>query len=321
MKPLVLAAALTALALTASAQTAAQNKAPDNATQQFVTKVAISDLFEVQSSMLALEKSNNNEIKKFAQKMVDDHTKTTNEMKPIAQRIDSIKMPSELDAAHKSKLDQLRSASGGQFDQRYRTQQIEGHQAAVKLFEDYANSGDNAELKSWAQKTLPDLRHHLQQAQALPQAQAPAVGAAPSQSSPQAEQRQQAQRGTGQQSMAALASPGSEQMLVSDLRGTRVYGANNENIGEINDILVDRNGRVVAAIVGVGGFLGIGEKNVAVPFQSLEYSSDGRRADRTTGAGTQDQQGTMDPDRIVLRGMTKADLEAAPNFRAQGGRR
>jgi hypothetical protein len=124
---------------------------------------------------------------------------------------------------------------------------------------------------------------------------------------------------------------------------------NDENIGDINDILVDRRGAVVAVIVGVGGFLGIGEKDVAIPFQALEIEesrTSGGGADRTgtgtTGAagrgdtasarsqsGTQQQaQGTMEPDRIVLRGMTKADLEAAPAFRSdatgttgqQGGR-
>jgi putative membrane protein len=306
MKTLVLAAALAALALPATAQTAKN-------TQQFVNKAAISDMFEIESSKLAQQKSDNNEIKHFAQKMVNDHTKTTNEMKPIVQKIQGMQMPSEMDVEHKSKLEQLRSASGAQFDQRYRMQQIEGHQAAVALFQDYANSGDNGELKAFAQKTLPDLRKHLQEAQALPQAQAPGVAAAPSQNRTQA-QAGQAQKGADRQTMAALATPGPNHVLASDLRGTRVKGPNNENIGDINDILLDRNGQVVAAIVGVGGFLGIGEKSVAVPFKALEIAED----QPTTGAGSQQQQGTIKTDRIVLRGVTKADLEAAPNFRSDG---
>jgi putative membrane protein len=52
-----------------------------------VNKAAVSDMFEVQSSRLALEKSNNSQIKQFAQKMVDDHTKVSNEMKSMAQKI------------------------------------------------------------------------------------------------------------------------------------------------------------------------------------------------------------------------------------------
>jgi sporulation protein YlmC with PRC-barrel domain len=63
------------------------------------------------------------------------------------------------------------------------------------------------------------------------------------------------------------------QMLASELIGTKVISANNESIGDINDVIVDRNGQAVAAIVGVGGFLGIGEKDVAVPFKSLEFAT------------------------------------------------
>jgi len=61
------------------------------------------------------------------------------------------------------------------------------------------------------------------------------------------------------------------QMMASDLIGTRVISANNESIGDINDVILDRNGQVMAAVIGVGGFLGIGEKDVAVPFRSLEF--------------------------------------------------
>ncbi|MCB5176393.1 PRC-barrel domain-containing protein [Microvirga lenta] len=63
------------------------------------------------------------------------------------------------------------------------------------------------------------------------------------------------------------------QIMASKLIGTRVVSSNNESIGDINDVIVDRNGQAVAAVVGVGGFLGIGEKDVAVPFDSLEFAS------------------------------------------------
>ncbi|WOH48230.1 DUF4142 domain-containing protein [Bradyrhizobium sp. sBnM-33] len=341
MKQLILAAALVALALPAYSQSS-QNQS--TSTQRFVEKAAISDMFEIQSSQLAMEKSNNNEIKQFARMMVNDHTKASEELKSIAQKVQGVQLPTKMDADHQSKLDQLRSAAAAQFDQRYRSDQIQGHEAAVSLFDQYAKTGENAELKSWAQKTLQQLRTHLQHAQALPQSTgAPVTGAAPGQTSPRTAQREQAQTGDagrGQKGKAAaIAAPEPNQMLGSDLRGTQVRGANDENIGEINDILVDRKGGVVAVIVGVGGFLGIGEKNVAIPFHALEIvegRTSGGGADRTgtgtTGAagrgdtaadrsqsGRQQQaQGTMEPDRIVLRGMTKADLEAAPAFRSEG---
>ena len=60
-------------------------------------------------------------------------------------------------------------------------------------------------------------------------------------------------------------------MLASKLIGTTVVSQDNETIGDVNDVLFDRGGQVMAAVIGVGGFLGIGEKDVAVPFQQLEF--------------------------------------------------
>jgi sporulation protein YlmC with PRC-barrel domain len=78
-----------------------------------------------------------------------------------------------------------------------------------------------------------------------------------------------------------------EQIMASELIGTRVVSANNESIGDINDVIVDRNGQVMAAVVGVGGFLGIGEKDVAVPFKSLEFAnSQQAQAMDSSNAGT-----------------------------------
>jgi sporulation protein YlmC with PRC-barrel domain len=62
-----------------------------------------------------------------------------------------------------------------------------------------------------------------------------------------------------------------DQFRASKLIGTRVVGINNESIGEINDVLMDQTGRAHAVIIGVGGFLGIGEKDVAVPMTALQF--------------------------------------------------
>jgi sporulation protein YlmC with PRC-barrel domain len=64
--------------------------------------------------------------------------------------------------------------------------------------------------------------------------------------------------------------------------GLNVYGADNQKIGDINEILIDGTGSAKAAVIGVGGFLGIGEKNVAVPFASLEWVT----APRPSSTGT-----------------------------------
>jgi sporulation protein YlmC with PRC-barrel domain len=61
------------------------------------------------------------------------------------------------------------------------------------------------------------------------------------------------------------------QWRASKLVGVDIYNNNNENIGEVNEILIDGSGKIDAVIVGVGGFLGIGEKNVALPFDAVKW--------------------------------------------------
>jgi sporulation protein YlmC with PRC-barrel domain len=130
-----------------------------------------------------------------------------------------------------------------------------------------------------------------------------------------------------------------EQMMASKLIGTTVVGANNESIGDINDVIVDRKGQAMAVVIGVGGFLGIGEKDVAVSFQQLDFTASPQSNQQTSGtttggtapsgssntvsttgstAGTSGTSGASNraggvPDRVVLR-MTKAELQAAPTF-------
>ena len=66
--------------------------------------------------------------------------------------------------------------------------------------------------------------------------------------------------------------------LASNLIGKAVVNANNELTGDINDLVTDENGKVVTVLVGVGGFLGLGEKDVAVQFDSLKFSRDDNRS-------------------------------------------
>jgi putative membrane protein len=142
--------------------------APAVSTDEFVKIVAVSDMFEIQSSQLALSKQPDADTKPFAEKMVQDHTMTTRELKSL---VDSGKvkatLPTALDDAHQKKLDELRAKNGKDFDQAYDQTQLQAHQEAVDLFQKYSASGDNPDLKQWAAKTLPHLREHLAMAQKL----------------------------------------------------------------------------------------------------------------------------------------------------------
>ena len=136
-------------------------------TADFVKEVAISDMFEIQSSQLAQDKGNAPE-KSFASQMITDHTKTSTELKGLVSsgKVQA-ELPSALDSSHQSKLDKLKSASGKDFSSDYDSDQVSAHKDAVSLFQRYAKGGDNADLKDWAGKTLPALQHHLEMAQGL----------------------------------------------------------------------------------------------------------------------------------------------------------
>jgi putative membrane protein len=136
-------------------------------TPDFVKEVAISDMFELESNKLAQEKGNAPE-KAFASQMVTDHTKTSTELKGLVSSGKvKAELPAALDSSHQSKLDKLKGASGKDFSSDFDSMQVSAHKDAVSLFERYAKGGDNPDLKSWAGKTLPALKHHLQMAQRL----------------------------------------------------------------------------------------------------------------------------------------------------------
>lgn len=136
-------------------------------TEDFVKQATISDMFEIQASKLAEQKGNAAE-KTFAQQMVSDHTKTSSELKSMVTG-GKVKadLPTQIDDAHRSKIDKLTNAKGADFSEIYIDQQVSAHKDAVSLFDRYARGGENAELKAWAGKTLPALRHHLEMAQNL----------------------------------------------------------------------------------------------------------------------------------------------------------
>jgi putative membrane protein len=173
MKRLTIALGCLLLAAPALAQSAGEKSGVNSAlgisptTADFVKEVAISDMFEIESNKLAQEKGNAPE-KTFASQMVTDHTKTSTELKGLASSGKvKAEVPTALDSSHQSKLDKLKGESGKDFSSDFDSMQVSAHKDAVSLFERYAKSGDNPDLKTWAEKTLPALKHHLEMAQNL----------------------------------------------------------------------------------------------------------------------------------------------------------
>jgi putative membrane protein len=136
----------------------------------FVQQAAMSDLYEVEAGKIAAARGGSEAVKQFGQHMVEAHTHTTAELKGVvhAQNI-KVDFPGALDAKHQLLVDDLMAAHEGEFDRTYARQQIKAHEAAVELFSKYADEGDDAVIKAFAAKTLPEIKQHLEEAKALPQ--------------------------------------------------------------------------------------------------------------------------------------------------------
>ncbi len=122
----------------------------------------------------------------------------------------------------------------------------------------------------------------LLSAPALAQTQSPAPGASPSVSSPSASSSTMSSGNWMTQER-----PG--QWRASKIEGLNVYNDANEKVGDISELLVDQTGKIEAVVIGVGGFLGMGEHSVAVPFDQIKFVNEPRAnatAANTTTTGT-----------------------------------
>ena len=130
---------------------------------KFAQHAAMAGMAEVKLGQLALEKGSSEDVKKFAQMMIDDHTKANEELKALAQS-KSIELPTDL-GKHQKDYDKLAKLSGAEFDKEYIDGMVKDHKEVVALFEKEANKGDDPDTKAWAAKMLPALQGHLQHAQ------------------------------------------------------------------------------------------------------------------------------------------------------------
>jgi putative membrane protein len=174
------ASALLSMGSLALAQTAHDNAAPEGpgkvkqavtrmmlTNESFVEKAGVSSLAEIEASKLALQKSQDPQVRSFAQRMIDDHTSATNQLTAIAQT-KKMMVPSELDSAHKKAVDKLTGLSGKEFDAAYTLQMQDDHETAVTLFTSASEDKSiDAEFQALARKLLPTLRNHQSDAHKL----------------------------------------------------------------------------------------------------------------------------------------------------------
>ncbi len=129
----------------------------------------------------------------------------------------------------------------------------------------------------------------------------------------------------------AIQSTAAGKWRASKLVGLNVYNASNEKIGDINELITDPSGKIDIVVIGAGGFLGMGEHNVGIPFSQVKFvnepvkssSTTTSNAPRTTGAGTATTTTTTStssstakdyPDHAMVN-MTKDQLKALPAFK------
>jgi putative membrane protein len=173
MKKIIIASIAVSLAGPVMAQSAAEKTGVNSLigvapkTADFVKEAATSDMFEIESSKLALERGDA-ATKTFAQQMVTDHEKTSSELKAlISGGKVKAQLPAAMTSAQQNMLDKLKGLQGSDFIKQYHSDQESAHEDAVDLFKRYGEGGDNAELKAWAASTRPALEHHLQMAEEL----------------------------------------------------------------------------------------------------------------------------------------------------------
>jgi putative membrane protein len=132
--------------------------------ETFAMKAAQGGLAEVQLGQLAAQKASNPDVKAFGQKMVDDHQKANDQLKQAAAK-ENIALPTEPAAKDKAEAARLEKLSGDAFDKAYMSHMVTDHKKDVAEFQREAKSGQDDQIKNFAQQTLPTLQDHLKMAQ------------------------------------------------------------------------------------------------------------------------------------------------------------
>jgi len=136
--------------------------------QGFANAAAASDKFEVESSKLAAASASSAAVKSFATQMITAHTGSTAKLKTVLSGLSpAITADDTLSADQQAKLDNLKTLNGAAFDTAYAAAQVEGHQKALDALKNYAASGDNADLKAFANGLVPTVTAHLNSAKGL----------------------------------------------------------------------------------------------------------------------------------------------------------
>lgn len=134
--------------------------------RQFMSKAAQGGMAEVELSRIALQRSKSNEVKQFAQRMIQDHSQANAQLSQLAQQ-KGVTLPKQLDAQHKQIRARLQRLSGSNFDREYMSVMNNDHVKTVALFQSATQQAQDPDVNTFANNTLPKLQGHLQMVQTM----------------------------------------------------------------------------------------------------------------------------------------------------------
>lgn len=132
---------------------------PPNPDQAFADRAVTGGMTEVQLGLLAQQQAQGDEVKRFGQRMVADHTLGVAQLTALARR-KGLTLPKELTSEQQATYDRLAQLSGAQFDEAYMNDMQADHDEDIVEFRREAERGQDPDLKAWAGKTLPTLELH-----------------------------------------------------------------------------------------------------------------------------------------------------------------
>jgi putative membrane protein len=141
--------------------------ANDMDAEDFVDEASAMGLAEVHNATLALTKATSQDVKDFAQRMLDDHSAANQQLSQVASGKEDLELADEATLMAKAKALILQLRSGESFDQAYANNQVVAHEKSVELYEGAAKGVEDADLKAFASEQLPTLREHLEMARQL----------------------------------------------------------------------------------------------------------------------------------------------------------
>ncbi|WP_216324175.1 DUF4142 domain-containing protein [Deinococcus aestuarii] len=133
----------------------------------FMEVASMSNLTEITTSQLALQKSTNQNVRAYAQQMITEHTRAQAELRALANA-KGVRIADKPGADQRLQYNRLTTLSGAAFDAAYKNVQVGGHQMTLDLIETYRSVGKDQQALAYAAKIQPAVARHLEEAKALP---------------------------------------------------------------------------------------------------------------------------------------------------------